>query len=146
MRTVFADTDVEHCVPPPCLRAVAQAVWLLRLCGITVPTPKEFDDPNTTLQVCLSAPHKVPVLTPPCTLSVCRVVKQRICRTLLRTGCRPCLFLEDRAPLACIPLHHHWMLVFALASTPDTCTVTHTIQTALPACPIILCATSPLTP
>lgn len=28
-----------------------QAVWLLRLCGITLPSPKEFDDPNTTLQV-----------------------------------------------------------------------------------------------
>jgi hypothetical protein len=27
-----------------------QVAWLLQLCGLSVPTPKEFDDPNTTLQ------------------------------------------------------------------------------------------------
>jgi hypothetical protein len=32
-----------------------QVVWLLRLCGVTLPTPKQFDDPNTTLQVRRSA-------------------------------------------------------------------------------------------
>lgn len=29
----------------------AQAVWLLRLCGVTLPSSKEFDDPNATVQV-----------------------------------------------------------------------------------------------
>jgi hypothetical protein len=27
-----------------------QAAWLLQLCGLSVPTPKEFDDPNSILQ------------------------------------------------------------------------------------------------
>lgn len=27
-----------------------QAAWLLQLCGLSVATPKEFDDPNATLQ------------------------------------------------------------------------------------------------
>lgn len=33
--------------------AVMQAAWLLQLCGSNIPTPKEFDDPNTTLQTIL---------------------------------------------------------------------------------------------
>ena len=32
-----------------------QAAWLLQLCGTNIPTPKEFDDPNTTLHALLQA-------------------------------------------------------------------------------------------
>ncbi|KAF6265151.1 intra-flagellar transport protein 57-domain-containing protein [Scenedesmus sp. NREL 46B-D3] len=31
------------------------AAWLLQLCGLSVPTPKEFDDPNATLQGLMQA-------------------------------------------------------------------------------------------
>lgn len=41
----------------PLLYPLPQATWLLQLCGSKVALPKEHDDPNVTLTVCLRVLH-----------------------------------------------------------------------------------------
>lgn len=47
----------EYCSGQICcmLAVLLQAAWLLQLCGTSIPTPKEFEDPNATLQALLQA-------------------------------------------------------------------------------------------
>lgn len=76
-----------------CLRL--QVAWLLQLCGINVPPPKEFDDPNATLSNLLNGCRAlgfVPVSYPPVKLTngygreVCGVLDALLDLTLERQG------------------------------------------------------------
>jgi hypothetical protein len=52
--SITINPHVNGAFDPVLTTCILQAAWLLRLCGVSAHSPKEFDDPNTTISNLLS--------------------------------------------------------------------------------------------